>query len=108
MVGVAVVNLDCECSVFCHAPNVTCQPPSTASRQLDVKNDTNLFPVIYIFSFLHIGTAFMVILQFRGHLVRRYLACVVDSLGLELHVLYHYTMCTRHPNLVISSLYSTF
>ena len=38
--------------------------------------------MIYLFSFLHIGTAFMVIVQFCGHLVRQYRACVVDSLGL--------------------------
>ena len=34
------------------------------------------------------------------------------SLGCELRVLYHCTMCTRHPNLVsldfMPSLYSTF
>ena len=44
--------------------------------------------VIYLFSFLHTGTAFM---QFRGRLVRQYRACVVDSLGLVLY------LCTRHP-----------
>ena len=33
-------------------------------------------------SFLHAVTAFMVIVQFRGRLVRQYRACVVDSLGL--------------------------
>ena len=38
--------------------------------------------VIYLFSFLHKGTAFMVIVQFRGCLVRPCRACVVDSLGL--------------------------
>ena len=37
--------------------------------------------MISLFSFLHTGTAFMVIVQFRGHLVRQYRACVVDSLG---------------------------
>ena len=35
-----------------------------------------------LFSFLHMGTAFMVIVQFRGHLVRQYRAYVVDSLEL--------------------------
>ena len=40
--------------------------------------------MISFFSFLHTGTAFMVIVKFRGHLVRQYRACVVDSLGLEI------------------------
>ena len=35
--------------------------------------------MISLFSFLHTGTAFMVIVQFRGRLVRQYRACVVDS-----------------------------
>ena len=40
-------------------------------------------PVIYLFSFLHRGTAFfMVIVQFCGCLVQQYRACVVDSLEL--------------------------
>ena len=34
--------------------------------------------MISLFSFLHTG---MVIVQFRGRLVRQYRACVVDSLG---------------------------
>ena len=77
---------------------------------LDVKHDTNLFvngpPVIYLFSFLRTGTAFMVIVQFRGRLVRQY-ACVVDSLGLGITcVLYHCTKCTRHPDLVSSAFYA--
>ena len=38
--------------------------------------------MIAVFSFLHTGTAFIVIVQFRGRLVRQYRACVVDSLGL--------------------------
>ena len=38
--------------------------------------------MIYLFSFLQAGTAFMVIVQFRGRLVRQYRACVVDPLGL--------------------------
>ena len=43
----------------------------------------------------------MVIVQFRGRLVRQYRACVIDSLGLGITcVLYHSTMCTRHPDLV--------
>ena len=43
----------------------------------------------------------MVIVQFRGRLVRQYRACVVDSLGVGITcVLYHCTMCTRHPDLV--------
>ena len=41
----------------------------------------------------------MVIVQFHGRLVRQYTACVVDSLGLGITcVLYHCTMCTRHPD----------
>ena len=57
--------------------------------------------MISLFSFLHTGTAFMVIVQFGGRLVQQYRACVVDSLGLGITcVLYHCTMCTRHPNLV--------
>ena len=49
--------------------------------------------VIYLFSFLNTGTAFMVIVQFIG-LVSLIL------LGWELRVLYHCTMCTRYPDLV--------
>ena len=57
--------------------------------------------MISLFLFVHTGTAFMVIVQFRGHLVRQYRACVVDSLGLGITcVLYHCTLCTRHPDLV--------
>ena len=57
--------------------------------------------MISLFSFLHTGTAFMVIVQFRGRLVRQYRPCVVDSLGLGITcALYHCTMCTRHPDLV--------
>ena len=49
----------------------------------------------------------MVIVQFRGRLVRQYRACVVDSLGLGIAcVLYHCTMCTRHPGLVSSAFYA--
>ena len=59
-----------------------CQTPPL----LDVRHDTNLFvnapSVIYLFSFLYTGTAFIAFVQFRGHLVRQYRACVVDSLGL--------------------------
>ena len=63
--------------------------------------------MISLFSFLHTGTAFMVIVQFRGRLVRQYRACVIDSLGLGITcVLYHCTMCTRHPPLLfVPSLY---
>ena len=56
--------------------------------------------MISLFSFLHTGTAFMVIVQFRGHLVRQYRACVVDSLGLGITCVLYHCMCTRHPNLV--------
>ena len=34
--------------------------------------------MISLFSFLHTRTAFMVVVQFRGRLVRQYRACVVD------------------------------
>ena len=37
--------------------------------------------MIFLFSFLHTGTAFMVIVQFRGRLVRQYRACVVEGEG---------------------------
>ena len=57
--------------------------------------------MISLFSFVLTGTAFMVIVQFRGRLVRQYRACVVDSLGLGITcVLYHSTMHTRHLDLV--------
>ena len=57
--------------------------------------------MISLFSFLHTGTAFMVIVQFRGRLVQQYRACVIDSLELGITcVLYHSTMCMRHPDLV--------
>ena len=61
--------------------------------------------MIPLFSFLHTG---MVIVQFRGRLVRQYYrACVVDSLGVGITcVLYHSSMCTRHPNLVSSAFYA--
>ena len=54
----------------------------------------------------------MVIVQFRGRLVRQYRACVVDSLGLGITcVLYQCTMCTGipilSPSLFMPSLYST-
>ena len=43
----------------------------------------------------------------RGRLVRQYRACVVDSLGLGITcVLYHCTMCTRHPDLVSFTFYA--
>ena len=49
----------------------------------------------------------MVIVQFRGRLVRQYRACVVDSLGLGITcVLYHSTMCSRHPDLVSFAFYA--
>ena len=60
--------------------------------------------MISLFSFLYTG---MVIVQFRGRLVRQYRACVVDSLGLGITcVLYHSSMCTRHPNLASSAFYA--
>ena len=49
----------------------------------------------------------MVIVQFRGRLVRQYRACVVDSLGLGITcVLYRSAMCTRHPDLVSFAFYA--
>ena len=58
-------------------------------------------------SLFHTGTAFTVIVQFRGRLVRQYRACVVDSLGLGITcVLYQCTMCTRHPDLVSFTFYA--
>ena len=60
--------------------------------------------MISLFSFLHTG---MVIVQFRGRLVRQYSVCVVDSLGVGITcVLHHSSMCTRHPNLVSSAFYA--
>ena len=39
--------------------------------------------------------------------LRQYRACVVDSLGLGITcVLYHSTMCTRHPDLVSFAFYA--
>ena len=39
--------------------------------------------------------------------LQQYRACVVDSLGLGITcVLYHSSMCTRHPNLVSSAFYA--
>ena len=55
----------------------------------------------------------MVIVQFRGGLVRQYRACVIDSIGLGITcVLYHCTMCVQgipilSPLLIMPSLYST-
>ena len=61
-------------------------PSSIAECQLDVKHDTNWYvnapSVIYLFSFLRTGTAFMVIVQFHGRFVRQYRALVIDSLWL--------------------------
>ena len=63
--------------------------------------------MIFVFSFLHTATAFMVIAQFRGRLVRQYRACVVDSLGLGITcVLYHSSMCSWHPDLVSFAFYA--
>ena len=65
--------------------------------------------MISLFSFLHTVTAFLVIVQFRGRLVRQYRACVIDSLGLGITcVLYHCTMCTRHPDLVSCFLWHPY
>ena len=43
--------------------------------------------MISLFSFLHTG---MVIVQFRGRLVRQYRACVVDSLGVGITCVLYY------------------
>ena len=52
--------------------------------------------MISLFSFLHTGTAFMVIVQFGARLVRQYRACVVDSLGLGITcVLYITVLCVQ-------------
>ena len=49
----------------------------------------------------------MMIVQFRGRLVRQYRACVVDFLGLGITCLISlYTMCTRHPDLVSLDFYA--
>ena len=81
------------------------KPPPPLNIKL-IKHATNVL-LISLFSFLHTGTAFMVIVQFRGRLVRQYRACVVDSLGLGITcVLYHSTMCTRHPNLASFAFYA--
>ena len=47
----------------------------------------------------------MVIVQFRGRLVRQYRACVVDSLGLGI-TSYITILCTRHPDLVSLDFYA--
>ena len=54
------------------------KPPPPLNVKLMFKGP----PVISLFSFLHTGAAFMVIVQFRGRLVRQHRACVVGSLGL--------------------------
>ena len=62
--------------------------------------------MISLFSFLHTG---MVIVQFRGRLVRQYRACVVDSLGVGIYIT---VVCVQgipilSPLLFMPSLYST-
>ena len=62
-------------------------------------------------SHFHTGTAFTVIVQFRGRLVRQYRACVVDSLGLGT-TSYITVLCVQgipilSPSLFMPSLYST-
>ena len=64
--------------------------------------------MISLFSFLHTGTAVMVIMQFRGRLVRQYRACVFDSLGLGITCLISlYYVYKASPLLFVPSLYST-
>ena len=48
----------------------------------------------------------MVIVQFRGHLVQQYRACVVDSLGLGITCVSYHCTCTRHPSLVSFAFYA--
>ena len=49
----------------------------------------------------------MVIVQFLGRSVWQCRACVIDSLGMGITcVLYHSTMCTRHPDLVSFAFYA--
>ena len=64
--------------------------------------------MISLFSFLHTG---MVIVQFRGRLVRQYRACVVDSLGVGITWSYITVVCVQgipilSPLLFKPSLYS--
>ena len=66
--------------------------------------------MISLLSFLHTGTASMVIVQFHGRLVRQYRACVVDSLGLGITCVT--VLCVQgipilSPLLFMPSLYST-
>ena len=57
--------------------------------------------MISLFSFLHTETAFMVIVQFRGRLGDNTGLVSLILLGWEFtRVLYHCTVCTRHPDLV--------
>ena len=64
--------------------------------------------MISLFSFLHTGTAFMVIVQFRGRLVQQYGACVVDSLGLGITLSYITVLCVQGIPILspLPSLYS--
>ena len=48
----------------------------------------------------------MVIVQFHGRLVHNIGLVLLILWGLELRVLYHCTMCTRHPNLVSLDFYA--
>ena len=57
--------------------------------------------MISLFSFLHIGAAYgdcaVCVVVWYDNIG----ACVIDSLGLGITcVLYHCTICTRHPDLV--------
>ena len=54
----------------------------------------------------------MVIVQFRGRLVRQYRACVVDSLGMGITCVFFTVLCVQgipslSPLLLMPSLYST-
>ena len=72
--------------------------------------------MISLFSFLHTGTAFMVIVQFRGRLVVVWCENIgfvsLILLGWELHVSYITVLCVQgipilSPLLFVPSLYST-
>ena len=80
-----------------------CHVPNSVRYELVCKCP----PVVYLFSFLLTGTAFVVIVQVHSHLVQQYRAYVIDSLGLgTMCDLYHCTMCTRHHDLVSSAFYA--
>ena len=72
-VALAAVTLDCEGGNFCHVPNVMCQSPPLLNVNLMLSMTLTCLQmppsVIYLFSFQRTGTAFWVIVQFRGRLM---------------------------------------